>query len=265
MPTTRSLPPDAQSALDEYLANLDEALPGLYRGIYLTGSLALGDWQPGRSDLDILVVTNRQLTDADLDALAAVHAETPYEPYRDARYIPHDALGLRPDRQGPGFPHAYDGVFKRDEYYPDPVLWATLHRRGVTVHGTPAAELGVAPDPVWLREWNLANLFDDYWKPWAWQSRGIAAARNPADPYPTFAAVWGLLGPGRLHCTIATGEIISKTASADYTARLLPEYADLLERAKAWRLGGGEVAFTFGEAVTTCDLVYAVIAAAAKL
>ncbi|HZP54918.1 nucleotidyltransferase domain-containing protein [Actinocrinis sp.] len=265
MPTTQPLPPDAQSALDEYLTNLDEALPGLYQGVYLTGSLALGDWQPWRSDLDILVVTSRRLTDADMDALAAVHAKTPYEPYRDATYIPQDALGRRPDRQGSGFPHAYDGVFERDNYHPDPFLWATLHRHGVTVQGTPAAELGVAPDAVWLREWNLANLMEDYWKPWAWQMRGLDGVWPADTPALPAFVVWGLLGPGRLHCTIATGEIISKTESADYTARLLPEYAELLARAKAWRLGDDTVTFTRGEGVAACDLVDAVIAAAAKL
>jgi hypothetical protein len=40
---TENLPNAARDALGEYLAALDEALPGIARGIYLTGSAALGD------------------------------------------------------------------------------------------------------------------------------------------------------------------------------------------------------------------------------
>jgi hypothetical protein len=73
------------------------------------------------------------------------------------------------------------------------------------------------------------------------------------------------LGPGRLHHTVATGGIISKTASADYTARLFPEFAGLLARAKAWRHGDDSVTFTRTDALATLDLVEAVAADAARL
>lgn len=259
MPTKRPLPPEAQSALDEYLSNLDAALPDLAQGVYLFGSAAYGDWQPGRSNLDILVVTSRQLTDADMDVLAAVHEKTPDEPYRDARYVPHGVLGCRSDPESPGYPRAYDGQFERDGYHPDPVLWATLDRRGVTVRGTPAAELGLDPDAAWLREWNLAHLGADYWKPWAWSMELIHHAGHADVLAPPSSVVWGLLGPGRAHCAVATGEVISKTESADYTTRLVPEYADLLARAKAWRLGDDSVTFTCLAARTACGLVKALI------
>lgn len=57
--------------------------------------------------------------------------------------------------------------------------------------------------------------------------------------------MWGALGPDRLRCTITTGEIISKTAAADYTATLLGSHAPLLARAKACRLGDMSVEFTW--------------------
>src|SRR6266568_2994681 len=75
-------------AVHTYLALLDTALPDAYTGVYLTGSTALGDWQPDRSDLDILTLTSRPLTEADLDALAAAHASVTERPYLDAIYVP---------------------------------------------------------------------------------------------------------------------------------------------------------------------------------
>ncbi len=76
---------------------------------------------------------------------------------------------------------------------------------------------------------------------------------------------WAALGPGRLHATITTGEIISKTAAADYTAELLPEHGALLARAKAHRLGPDGGPFTVADGYAACDLIDAVVNDAASL
>jgi hypothetical protein len=255
---------DAQIALDQYLSLLDGSCPGLADGVYLTGSAALDDWQPGQSDLDILVVTDRRLDETDVDALADVHAKLTDPPYRDAIYVNRAVVGYRPRPHGDGAPFTVDGVFRRSGYQPDPVLWSTLDRHGVTVRGTPAAELGARPDAQWLRDWNLGNL-NSYWRTSAKTGRAFLTDRPPESTMPAKAAVWGALGPGRLHHTIATGEVISKTAAADYTAGQFPEYGELLSRAKAWRLGAGSdidagtAAFTIEDGYAICDLIEAIV------
>lgn len=50
------------------------ALGETVAGVILHGSLALGDYLPGRSDVDLLVVVDDPLTDAQLDALIEVAA-----------------------------------------------------------------------------------------------------------------------------------------------------------------------------------------------
>ncbi|HEX9338743.1 MAG TPA: nucleotidyltransferase domain-containing protein [Pseudonocardiaceae bacterium] len=245
-------------AVHTYLALLDTALPDAYTGVYLTGSTALGDWQPDRSDLDILTLTTRPLTEADLDALAAAHATVTERPYLDAIYVPAADVGR--ELMGDGVPYTVDGVFARAGHLPDPVLWATLDRHGVTVVGPAAATLGAAPDPAWLREWNIGNL-NGYWRGWSADARAGLAERDPDSPLTTSTvAGHALLGPGRLHHTIATGEILAKTAAADYTAKHFPAYTEILGRAKAWRLGDDTITFTATDGVTTCDLIEAVIA-----
>jgi hypothetical protein len=258
MPAGRgSLPRQARVALDEYLAALDDALPGIARGIYVTGSAVLGDWRPERSDLDILTVTERRLDDGELTALETLHAGIPGRPYRDAIYIPAEAIGARPapaDR----YPNAVDGVFHRARHRPDPVLWATLDRHGLTVRGPEAHSLGADPGEAWLRDWNHGNL-ESYWRPWAANARGDIAGRDPGSLLPGGVVPWAALGPGRLHATITTGEIISKTAAADYTAKLLPEHGELLARAKAYRLGDNGETFTIADGYAACDLIDAVV------
>lgn len=261
---TEVLPREARAALDEYLAALDAALPLIARGIYLTGSAALGDWRPGRSDLDILTVTERDLTDGELAALETLHAAIPGRPYRDAIYIPARAVGARPAPAGHRYPSAVDGVFDRARYRPDPVLWATLDRHGLTVRGPLAHALGASPGEAWLRDWNHGNL-ESYWRPWAANGRAAMAGRDPGGPLPGWMVSWAALGPGRLHATITTGEIISKTSAADYTARLVPEHGGLLARAKAYRLGDESQPFTVADGYAACDLIDAVVNDAASM
>ena len=264
-----SLPPEARAALDEYLAALDAALPGIASGVYLTGSAALGDWRPGRSDLDILTVTAHDLADGERTALETLHAAIPGRPYRDAIYIPADAIGADPagpaDPSGPaaerGYPSVIDGVLQKEPYRPDPVLWATLDRHGLTVRGPGAHTLGADPGEARLRDWNHGNL-ESYWRRWAADARALLAGRDPGERLREGTVPWAVLGPGRLHATITTGEIISKTAAADYTATLFPQHGELVARAKAYRLGDVGEPFTVKDGHEACDLVDAVVSAA---
>jgi Nucleotidyltransferase domain len=269
-PTGPVLPPGARSCVDHYLDLLSGALPDAVVGVYLAGSAALGDWRPERSDLDILTVTNGELGEADLDRLAELHAKIATRPYADAIYVASGQLGgtraaggTRATGRG-GQPHAMNGQFSRDGYQFDPVLLATLDRHGITVTGRPAAELDVAPDPGWLREWNLGNLLT-YWRPWAAAARTSLAALDPQEFEDAEVTTHAMLGPGRLHHTIATGSILSKTASADYTAGCFPGYRDLLDRAKAWRLGDDSVTFRHLDGRVACDLIDAVVQGATEL
>lgn len=55
--------------------SLDQASGGGLRGAYLHGSAVLGGWMPGRSDVDALFVTDRNLAPARLAAVAKVLAD----------------------------------------------------------------------------------------------------------------------------------------------------------------------------------------------
>ena len=71
--------------------------------------------------------------------------------------------------------------------------------------------------------------------------------------------------PGRLLWTAATGEIISKTRSIDYTAELLPAYADILRRIAASRRGDDSVTYVMSDGRVLADLVDEVCDSAKQL
>jgi hypothetical protein len=181
--------------LKSYLAALDDTgIP--VEGVYLTGSAVLDDWQPDSSDLDLLAVTPEPLDETGLAALEALHGKYPDRPYLDAVYVPHDSLGSREGL----FPHVVDGTWRGATFHPNPVLWATLDSRGATLRGPSAQDLGTAPDPGWLREWNLENLRSYWQRRWAAFIRARVAELDLDSPVPGPIA-WAALGPGRLHCT----------------------------------------------------------------
>ena len=61
---------DVATALGTYLEIVDSTAPGLVEGLYVVGSYALDDWQPGRSDIDIVAVLAEPATDEDFGRCA---------------------------------------------------------------------------------------------------------------------------------------------------------------------------------------------------
>jgi len=83
--------------LGELIAGVQRVLGADLRGMYLYGSLALGDFTPHRSDIDAVVVTAGDLTDAQMAALQALHSDlaarwVPWGSELEVTYIPQRAL-----------------------------------------------------------------------------------------------------------------------------------------------------------------------------
>src|SRR5919204_3271909 len=72
------LPPtpyaDVNTVLHDFLARIRLILGERFRGMYLDGSLALGDFDPHSSDIDFVVTTDAPLSDALFLALRDMHA-----------------------------------------------------------------------------------------------------------------------------------------------------------------------------------------------
>ena len=234
-----------------YLKAVDDALPGFVDKLYVVGSAALGAWQPGHSDVDTVIMTSREISADDLAALPEVHAAMPSSPHFDGVYLSPSA-GWPDDR--PVTPFVVGGEFTTDRPCGEltPVTWLTLRRYGIAVRGPAVADLGIRVDLEALRAYNLDNL-RTYWQDLAQQIRAHVATVDPADETEALMVSWMLLGPARLHYTLAKTDIISKSASAAYLKPLFPAYGPLLDRAVRWRAGEPE-AFTIADLAASVDL-----------
>ncbi len=152
-------PADVAGLIGDLLAGMRDALGDNLLGVYLRGSLALGDFDPETSDVDILVVTKRPVSDAEFAALSALHARiSPTEADEYGRryevsYI--DRASIK--RFGPGerrHPRCTDDApFGWADHRQNWVLerW-TVRERGVTLLGPDPKTLIDRIEPAEIRE-----------------------------------------------------------------------------------------------------------------
>jgi len=254
------LPGEAAEVTSQYLSLVDSLLPGRVIGLYLTGSIPLGDYHSGLSDVDGVVVVSEPLSDPEV--VRAVHSELPGRPHFDVTYLHTSALAAPPDRRTPVV-YTVDGEF-RDPAQAGPVtpvLWSEMARQSIAVRAVPG--LVVHDDHQALVDHTRANL-TSYWEPILDRlSQGVAEL--PADHVlDGWIIPWYVLGIPRLHALLATGNIISKTAAGEHGAALFPSYADLCTRCIAHR-AGDTVTFTTADVAPTIAFGRAVISSALAL
>ena len=247
--------------VDQYVEAIDTVAPGLLSGLYLTGSIALGDYQPGRSDVDAIAVVSRDLTSADLVVLRNVHETAlPDAPHVDAVYLTADRFATQPSAADVA-PFSLERSFHTTEPCGQlgPVTWAELARYSVTVRGDEPSDLGVTWDAPTLDAWVRGNL-TSYWGQHSAQTRAMLADAPEEVPLPEVSMLeWAVLGPPRLYYTVVTGDIASKTAAGVWAAERFPEHAELIGRCIRSRRGE-QISATIGDARAATDLIDAVIA-----
>ena len=117
MTTVATYPAAVAPLVEALLEGVDDALSDNFVGFYLCGSLALGGFDPETSDVDVLVVTGRPVSDAEFAALKALHEGLPAEGnefsldydvyYVDRETIRRFAEGQRHVKVGTGEPFSW--------------------------------------------------------------------------------------------------------------------------------------------------------------
>jgi Domain of unknown function (DUF4111)/Nucleotidyltransferase domain len=257
MPQLPGLPDNVRDIVGRHLDAVDTARPGLVRALYLTGSIALGDYQPGRSDVDFMAFTSRVVDAGDVAALRDVHAGLESDTCHDGNYVSWQELPDVPLEGQPG-PHVVEGTLRtggNDQLTPS--TWTEFASYAIAMRGPAAPSLGVSVSRSRLAAWNLGNL-NGYWRDLARTIGRVAAERDPAGAARTDTVVWCVLGPPRLHYTLATGDITSKSGAGRYALDDFAEYQELIHAALSWRATGhGE--FTNADARHAAEFMHAVV------
>jgi hypothetical protein len=95
-------------------------------------------------------------------------------------------------------------------------------------------------------------------QPLAEQIRREATGMPEDGPVPGEHVAWMMLGPARLHYTLAYQAIVSKQGAATYLGRGFPQWRVLAERAARWHAGQDET-FTLADLRASAAATDAVI------
>lgn len=228
------LPPSAAPLVEALLAGVREALADNFVGLYLTGSLALGGFDPATSDVDILVATEHPLSDAEFAAVRALHNrispngnqhDVPYDvTYIDRATLRRFAPGQRHVKVGHGEP------LHRGDHRPNWVLerW-TVREHGVTLAGPDPKMLidPVSPDDLRAAVRDELRYRLRAWTDGTWPREEFRQRGTQAFEVATVCRA--------LH-TIHTGELCTKDQALDWGLTTLPErWHDLIEWARQTR------------------------------
>jgi hypothetical protein len=247
---------DVATALGTYLEIADSVAPGLIEGLYVVGSFALDDWQPGRSDIDIVAVSAEPATDEDFGELRTVHAllaersslptiDGPYLAWADLIAAP--ATGLHRPWTLAGDLH-HDG----DCFEINPVTWYTLATYGVTVRGP-----GVDTLNIWTEtEDRVRFVVDNLSTYWHQLAESVASAcEDPRASFDLASFEWCALGALRLHYTAFTGDVTSKRGAGEYGLVVTPDYMHDTLRAALNARATGEGEATAALMIRAADVI----------
>jgi len=222
--------PDVNAVLYELLSGVQAILGKRFVGMYLYGSLASGDFDPRRSDIDFVVVTAEEVSDEVTSALEELHARMTasgmkWAPKLEGSYIPQQAL-RRYDPTAAPCPQVNEGRFYVARHGSDWVIQRHILRgQGVAVTGPALKPLIDPVQPDDLRR-AVRGVLYEWWAP---------MLENPTRLHGREYQAYATLTMCRALYTLRTGAIVSKTAAARWAQETLGErWTRLIERALAW-------------------------------
>lgn len=227
-----TLYPEVNEILAELLSGLRSVLGDRFLGLYLYGSLAWGDFDPLRSDIDFLVVTRDVIPAETLITLKAMHARITNSGMVFAKriegvYIPIDRLP-RYERERAVHPCLCCGGEFYGEAQQDRdwiIQRYVLRERGVIIAGPPISKF---IEPVLADDLRGAvrGFVLDWWAPMLEQPDRLRDRAYQAYAILTFC---------RVLYTLHFGEIGSKAVSARWVQENgYPEWRGLIGCAQAW-------------------------------
>jgi len=219
--------PEVRELLDSLLSRLQTVLGDRLVGLYLYGSLVMGDFDPDISDVDLMAATSGVLNDSQLRALDEMHRQIMSERPRwngriEIAYISLDALRTFKTKASqiaiisPGEP------FHFKEAGEDWLInWYLVREKGITLYGPPPHEI---IEPMTKDEYVQAVREQAFaWRDWI---------EGDFDrPYQGYA----IITLCRALYTHVHGEQVSKQAAAQWAKGQLPEWSWLIDEAVRWR------------------------------
>lgn len=220
--------PDASELIDTTLSQMQSVLGEKLIGLYLYGSLAVGDFDDEISDIDLLAAINDELSGNEFGALDKIHCQLvennlQWNNRLEIAYLSRHALKTFKTESSriaiisPGEPFHFKEAGK------DWLLnWYFVRENGVTLYGAPPETI-IAP----ISKNEFIRAVREQAEEW----REYIKCTKHSRPYQAYA----ILTLCRAFYAVENGEQVSKKRAAAWTQARLPEYFSLIKDAGKWR------------------------------
>lgn len=199
-------------------------------GIYLGGSLALGDFDETRSDLDFLIVLGKSIDDVMLDELHQIHKQI-RQNNKNRLYTNYEGVylttqqAIEPRTSYMRAPHlGSDGHFGIENHGSEILidLWK-IRKSGFVVYGrSPSDVIGVISNKEMVDA--KVELFNTWWLP------KMIHRETMDDEYQAYA----VLTMTRMLYGVANLDEVSKEKSAQWCIEKYPGFTSLIVDAQKW-------------------------------
>lgn len=232
--------------INDLFDGVQQVLGGNLLGFYLGGSLAIGNFDEDRSDLDFLVIAEGEFTDDSIQRLHELH-DSVRASNKNRLYTNYEGMYLTADQAAHPktadmhAPHlGSDGHFQIEDHGADIIidLWK-IKKSGFVAYGSPPQDVigEITTDDMLQAK---IQLFKGWWLP------KLQAKEPMDDEYQAYA----ILTMARILYGIEKRDETSKKKAAAWCAEHYPQYAKLLREALAWEMGD-----TLNKQSETYDLI----------
>lgn len=225
--------PAINTVLAEWVEGLQRLLGKQIVGLYLSGSLAYGDFVPERSDIDLQAVVRRPLNEPELRSVEELHIdiEGRYPQWAnriESSYVPLELLRklTPPARSRPwwGFGTLYAEAPAGNEWIINHYL---LARYGIALEGPAFNELIPPIDIHEVRQASARDLFQE-WVPKIGDAAWLSNSHHQS---------YFVLNLCRILHTVIGGKPVSKKIAGQWVKAAYPQWKDLIEDAERWVYG----------------------------
>lgn len=219
--------PEVDSLVNELSGGIKSVFGNELMGMYVFGSLVTGDFEPERSDVDILAIVKHDITPQQLDSLHGMHAQfvDQHPSWRErieVDYVPIDGMrdfktkASRIARIAPGDPLDFQTM--DINWLMD---WYMVLRYGQTVQGPPPEELIPA---ITQREF-IASV----------EKRLPSWLAEVKEAHHIGYQSYIILSLCRSLYVLEFSEQVSKKQAGKWVAGQYPQWRGLIEKAMEWK------------------------------
>lgn len=217
-----TIPAVVDKVLKELIAGIAHIKEDFITGLYLTGSIPLQDYHPGKSDIDFLVLCKGLPDTQDRLQLKAVHKKIEQE-YKHSNlsgsYLTAESLDVSRCNNTRTFSY-HERTLGEGIFGMAPITLYELNTTALTITGLPAQQLPIVIHIDDVYRFLFYNI-NSYWKTWVDKHAALHRGGALLILFPR-QTEWVILGVARQLYTLRTGKIASKTAAGYYCLEHLP-------------------------------------------